>query len=143
MPRRLHQVKANRLIPVCRAWVPIPNGVERKHAQWAAVTEAQRTQRWERYRVGHPASAFGFESKLRPIDGRLMNNTSDLLGYLAAVLRSLETVVNIATSEPPIVFTTVRIATPIPAAIKPYSIAVTPHSSVARRFKRFMAYSPS
>jgi hypothetical protein len=35
-------------------------------------------------------------------------------------------VVKIATSEPPTELTTVRIATPMPAAIRPHSIAVTP-----------------
>jgi len=36
------------------------------------------------------------------------------------------------------VLTTVRIETPMPAAIRPYSIAVTPDSSFAKRFRRLL-----
>ena len=46
--------------------------------------------------------------------------------YLPALARSDETVLNVDTNWEPSVLTTVMIATEMPAAIKPYSIAVAP-----------------
>lgn len=52
-----------------------------------------------------------------------------VLYYAAFYLRELLIALNLVLSLPPIPFTTAIIASAMPAAIKPYSIAVAPESS--------------
>jgi hypothetical protein len=49
--------------------------------------------------------------------------------YLPELARFVETVVNVFFRSVPTVFTTVMMATEMPAAMRPYSIAVAPDSS--------------
>ena len=55
--------------------------------------------------------------------------------YLPALPSWLDTLVKVFTSEPPSAFTTEMIATEMPAAIRPYSMAVAPDVSCAKRMK--------
>jgi hypothetical protein len=55
---------------------------------------------------------------------------------LPAVASCEEMFVNVALSCEPSVLTTVMMATEMPAAIRPYSIAVAPDSSLAKRLTR-------
>src|SRR5258708_6980488 len=70
-----------------------------------------------------PATGAAFAKNWQASDLQIEHGA---IAHFAAVVRSFATVVNNEFSEPPIVLTTVRIATPMPAAIRPYSIAVTP-----------------
>jgi hypothetical protein len=72
--------------------------------------------------------------RLRSIEGVSVSD------YLSAV----ETLVNVVFNFEPRVPTTVMIATEIPAAINPYSMAVAPDSSRMKRRKSiFMCTTPS
>src|ERR1700722_13670604 len=62
--------------------------------------------------------------------------SAGLTGYLPAVASCDEMLVKVALSCEPSVLTTVMIATEMPAAIRPYSIAVAPDSSLAKRVTR-------
>ena len=53
----------------------------------------------------------------------------------------VEMLVNLVFSELPRPFTTAMIATEIPAAIRPYSMAVAPETSFTKRTKRFFIES--
>ena len=66
-------------------------------------------------------------------------NVSGLVtAYLPAVPSCVEMLVNVDLSDEPSVFTTVMMATEMPAAISPYSIAVAPDSSFANRVTRLV-----
>ena len=71
----------------------------------------------------------GDYSILRPRPATSTNQAARSSRYFSAV----ETLVKIAFSDVPTVATTVMIATAMPAAIRPYSIAVAPDSS-ARKY---------
>src|ERR1700704_5324790 len=63
--------------------------------------------------------------------------------YLPAFASELETFENVVLSCPPREFTTAIIATEMPAAIRPYSMAVAPDSSFAKRLTRvFIVFAP-
>src|SRR5215467_11602777 len=61
--------------------------------------------------------------------------------YLPAVPSWVDTVENVVFSWPPRVFTVAMIATEMPAAIRPYSIAVAPLSSRRKRLNTDMLLS--
>ena len=48
------------------------------------------------------------------------------------------TLLNVPCTAPPVAVTAAMMTTAIPAAMRPYSMAVTPASSFKKRFKRFM-----
>jgi hypothetical protein len=63
--------------------------------------------------------------------------------YLPAVASCEEMLVKVLFNCEPSVLTTVMMATEIPAAIKPYSIAVAPDSSFAKRFTKLVIVGSS
>ncbi len=65
------------------------------------------------------------------------------IGYRVLVYLSwVEILVNFALRFAPSVLTMAMIATEMPAAIRPYSMAVAPESSLRKRAKVFMAEAP-
>ena len=56
-------------------------------------------------------------------------------GYLPALASELETFENVVFNWLPSEFTTAMMATEMPAAMRPYSIAVAPDSSLAKRLR--------
>src|SRR4051812_21855151 len=75
---------------------------------------------------------------------RVAGASSEPLGgtYLPAVPSWVDTVLNVFFSWPPSEFTTVMMATEMPAAMRPYSMAVAPDSSFMKCCtKVFIGYS--
>jgi hypothetical protein len=67
---------------------------------------------------------------------------NDPEGHLPAVASCEEIPVKVVLSCEPNLLTTVMMATEMPAAIRPYSIAVAPDSSFANAAKRFFIPGP-
>jgi hypothetical protein len=110
----------------CRCWWSV------------AVWKVQGCRCGRRPKIKEPRSELANNRGSKYASGNSVQSATDWLPKPQLYFSAVATLVKVVLSDVPSVPTTVMIATEMPAAIRPYSMAVAPRSSVRKFFRRFL-----